>query len=179
MKILYFAWLREKAGVAEEDLTPPDGVNTVGTLVEWLKEQSPGHAEAFADGALVKAAVNQELARFDGGVAMGRGGGDHDDTVAGPELAVAVDNQRFLKGPAAPGLGLDFGQRLFGHFRIMFQRHRLDRLVAGDIADQADKAANAADAVISFGKALHLLSDVEIVRLHPDHAFILRPPSVP
>ncbi len=60
MKILYFAWLREKAGVAEEELTLPDGVTTVGALVEWLKERSPGHAEAFADGAMVKAAVNQE-----------------------------------------------------------------------------------------------------------------------
>ena len=60
MKILYFAWLREKAGIAEEELTPPKDVTTVGTLVEWLKERSPGHAEAFADSAMVKVAVNQE-----------------------------------------------------------------------------------------------------------------------
>ena len=60
MKILYFAWLRQKVGIAEEELTPPKDVTTVGTLVEWLKERSPGHAEAFADGAMVKVAVNQE-----------------------------------------------------------------------------------------------------------------------
>ena len=71
MKILYFAWLREKAGVAEEDLTPPEGVTTVGALVDWLKERSPGHAEAFADGSLVKAAVNQEHVDLDHPVAAG------------------------------------------------------------------------------------------------------------
>ncbi|MEE9317961.1 MAG: MoaD/ThiS family protein, partial [Rhodospirillales bacterium] len=42
MKILYFAWLREKAGIAEEDVTPPESVDTVGALVDWLKERGGG-----------------------------------------------------------------------------------------------------------------------------------------
>jgi molybdopterin synthase sulfur carrier subunit len=46
-------------------------VTTVGALVEWLKERSPGHAEAFADGSLVKAAVNQEHVDLDHPVAAG------------------------------------------------------------------------------------------------------------
>ncbi len=71
MKIIYFAWLREKVGVPEEELTPPEGVTTVRALVEWLKERSPGHAEAFADGTLVKAAVNQEHVDLDHPVAAG------------------------------------------------------------------------------------------------------------
>lgn len=71
MKILYFAWLREKAGIAEEDVTPPATVNTVGALVDWLKERGGGFAEAFADDAVVKAAVNQEHVGLDHPVADG------------------------------------------------------------------------------------------------------------
>ena len=71
MKILYFAWLREKAGIGEEDVTPPESVNTVGALVEWLKERGGGYAEAFADDAVVRAAVNQEHVGLDHPVALG------------------------------------------------------------------------------------------------------------
>ena len=63
MKILYFAWLRTKTGVAEEDVTPPDAVCTVADLVDWLKARGPGHAEALADLSVVRIAVNQEFAR--------------------------------------------------------------------------------------------------------------------
>lgn len=65
MKILYFAWLREKAGVAEEDVTPPADVATVAALVEWLKGRGGGHAEAFADPVVVRVAVNQEHVALD------------------------------------------------------------------------------------------------------------------
>ena len=71
MKILYFAWLREKAGIAEEDVTPPATVNTVGALVDWLKERGGGFAEAFADEGMVRVAVNQEHVRTDHPVAAG------------------------------------------------------------------------------------------------------------
>jgi len=71
MKLLYFAWLREKAGVAQEDVTPPEGVTTVGDLVDWLKHQSPGHADAFADLSIVRVAVNQEYVGLDQAVAEG------------------------------------------------------------------------------------------------------------
>lgn len=60
MRILYFAWLREKAGTDREDVSPPADVATVGALVEWLARRSEGHAAAFADIARVRAAVNQE-----------------------------------------------------------------------------------------------------------------------
>jgi molybdopterin converting factor subunit 1 len=65
MKILYFAWLRTKVGVGEEDLSPPGDIATVGQLVEWLKSRSPAHAQAFAQPSLVRAAVNQEFAGLD------------------------------------------------------------------------------------------------------------------
>jgi molybdopterin synthase sulfur carrier subunit len=60
MKVLYFAWLRSKTGVSEEDVSPPEGVGTVGQLIDWLKEKSEGHRAALSDLAVVRVAVNQE-----------------------------------------------------------------------------------------------------------------------
>ncbi len=71
MKILYFAWLRTKTGVAEEDVDPPDSVTDVASLIEWLKGRSDGHAAALADPRAVRVAVNQDYARADAAVAAG------------------------------------------------------------------------------------------------------------
>ncbi len=68
MKILYFAWLREKTGVAEEDVSLPEEVRDVAGLIEWLKGRSSRHADAFADLSVVRVAVNQEYVKLDGTV---------------------------------------------------------------------------------------------------------------
>jgi sulfur-carrier protein len=65
MNVFYFAWLRAKIGSASEDLTLPEAVVSVGDLIGWLKERSPGHADAFADISCVRAAINQEFVNLD------------------------------------------------------------------------------------------------------------------
>lgn len=65
MKILYFAWLRSRTGMAEEEVDLPSDVRTVGDLLAWLRDRSPGHAEALRELAVVRVAVNQEFARAD------------------------------------------------------------------------------------------------------------------
>ncbi len=69
MKILYFAWVRERTGTAQETVVPPHGVNTVAQLADWLAARSPGHAAAFADRKRLRVAINQEQARFSDPVA--------------------------------------------------------------------------------------------------------------
>jgi molybdopterin synthase sulfur carrier subunit len=71
MKLLYFAWLREKAKVGEETVAPPKSVKTVGDLVDWLRKRGGGFADAFADVSMVRAAVNQEHVPFDHPVKAG------------------------------------------------------------------------------------------------------------
>ena len=71
MRILYFAWLRQKIGVAEEEVTPPAEVRDVAGWREWLATQRPGHAAAFADAKQIRAAVNQDFATPDHPVAAG------------------------------------------------------------------------------------------------------------
>jgi molybdopterin synthase sulfur carrier subunit len=62
MKVLYFAWLRERVGTGEEEVHPPAEVATVAALIDWLSARSPGHARAFEQRDVIRAAVNQDFA---------------------------------------------------------------------------------------------------------------------
>jgi molybdopterin synthase sulfur carrier subunit len=59
MKLLYFAWIRERIGRAGETLELPPEIVTVADLVKWLKARGPEYGEAFARPDLVRAAINQ------------------------------------------------------------------------------------------------------------------------
>jgi len=65
MKVKYFAWMKRTVGVAEEEVTPPADVQTVGDLVAWLRGRSGGHAEALAEGAAFGAAVDKRTVTMD------------------------------------------------------------------------------------------------------------------
>jgi molybdopterin synthase sulfur carrier subunit len=69
MKVKYFAWMKRTVGVAEEEVSPPSNVTTVGELVAWLRGKSPGHAEALAEGAAFGAAVDKRTATMDAKIA--------------------------------------------------------------------------------------------------------------
>lgn len=65
MQILYFAWVREKTGRGGEEITLPADVRNVGGLMRHLAARSPGHAAAFANPAVIRAAINQDFATAD------------------------------------------------------------------------------------------------------------------
>jgi len=65
MKLMYFAWLRLRTGVGEEELVLPEGVETVSELVNWLKTRGSGYAKAFHELRAIRVAVNQEYVSFD------------------------------------------------------------------------------------------------------------------
>jgi molybdopterin synthase sulfur carrier subunit len=69
MKALYFAWVRERVGKAEEELNPPATVATVGDLIAWLSKQGEGYAYAFEKPAAVRAALDRVHARSDARIA--------------------------------------------------------------------------------------------------------------
>ncbi|MGH7212176.1 MAG: molybdopterin converting factor subunit 1 [Acetobacteraceae bacterium] len=62
LRLWYFAWLRERIGQGEEVLRLPEGVRTVGQLIDWLRGRGAGYAAAFANARTVRAAVNQDFA---------------------------------------------------------------------------------------------------------------------
>lgn len=62
MKLLYFAWVREKIGRSEEELSVPEGIGDVEALIAWLRERGPAYSDALSDMSLVRVAVNQDHA---------------------------------------------------------------------------------------------------------------------
>ncbi|MEL6793001.1 MAG: molybdopterin converting factor subunit 1 [Pseudomonadota bacterium] len=64
MKVVYFAWLRERIGLSEE-VVEADGLATVADLVARLRDASEAHALAFEDMAAVRVAVNMKVADYD------------------------------------------------------------------------------------------------------------------
>jgi sulfur-carrier protein len=71
LRILYFAWLRERVGVAEEEVAVPPEVRDVAGLIAWLRGRSAGHAAAFSVERSVRCAVNQDFAAPDAPVRAG------------------------------------------------------------------------------------------------------------
>jgi molybdopterin synthase sulfur carrier subunit len=59
VKILYFAWLRERIGRTEEEIEPPAGVATVADLIGWLAARGEDYAHAFANPRVVRAAIDR------------------------------------------------------------------------------------------------------------------------
>ena len=72
MQLLYFAWVRERVGVGEEEVTPPAEVETVADLIAWLSRRSEGHAAAFEDRDRLRAAVDQSFVPLDAPIAGAR-----------------------------------------------------------------------------------------------------------
>lgn len=62
LTILYFAWLRERTGLSQQELPLPEGVHSVAELMEHLSAMGPGHARAFRNRRTVRCAINQEFA---------------------------------------------------------------------------------------------------------------------
>src|ERR1700676_579870 len=65
VKVRYFAWVRERIGLAEEDIDPPAGVATVGELVTWLAQRGEGYAYAFENPKVIRAAIDKSHVRAD------------------------------------------------------------------------------------------------------------------
>lgn len=65
MKILYFAWIRTKLGIEEEDLDLPEGIRTVADLLSWLKGRNDQFADVLKDDGVIRVAVNQAHAQAD------------------------------------------------------------------------------------------------------------------
>ena len=59
MKIVYFAWVRERVGKTDEELDVPANVHTVGELIGWLSGRGEEYAYAFENPKVIRAAINR------------------------------------------------------------------------------------------------------------------------
>lgn len=65
MKLLYFAWMRQKVGIGEEDFAAPAGVKTVSDLILALRARGANYVAAFDDLKRIRVAVNQQHVDLD------------------------------------------------------------------------------------------------------------------
>ena len=72
MRLLYFAWVKEKTGIGAEEVELPREVTTVAELITWLKSRGPEFAHAFERSDVIKAAIDQRHARHDAAIAGAR-----------------------------------------------------------------------------------------------------------
>jgi len=59
MKIVYFAWLRERLDKTEEDVEIPAAVQTIGELIDWLKTRGEEYELAFDNPKVIRAAIDK------------------------------------------------------------------------------------------------------------------------
>jgi sulfur-carrier protein len=71
MKLLYFAWVRERIGKAEETLELPPSVRTVGDLMQWLVGRGEEYAHAF-EKPVIRAAIDHTHVKPDAAIAGAR-----------------------------------------------------------------------------------------------------------
>lgn len=70
MKLVYFAWVRERIGMAEETVEPPQGVETVRDLLGWLRGRGEGYDLALNEPSAIRVALDHDHA-------------DHETSLAG------------------------------------------------------------------------------------------------
>ena len=63
LKLRYFAWVRERVGIPEEDIEVPAGIGTVGELMVWLSSRGEEYAHAFANPKVIRAAIDRTHVR--------------------------------------------------------------------------------------------------------------------
>ena len=63
MKLVYFAWVRERIGKDEEVIEPPAAVKTVGELIGWLSSRGEEYAYAFEKPKVIRAAIDHTHVR--------------------------------------------------------------------------------------------------------------------
>ena len=72
MRVLYFAWVRERVGKTDEEISPPAGVRTIAELMEWLAGRGEEYASAFANRKAIRAAIDRSHVRPETAIAGAR-----------------------------------------------------------------------------------------------------------
>jgi molybdopterin synthase sulfur carrier subunit len=72
VKILYFAWVRERIGKQDEEIELPAAVKTVGELMAWLAKRGDEYAHAFDNPKVIRAAIDRNHVRADAVLAGAR-----------------------------------------------------------------------------------------------------------
>jgi molybdopterin synthase sulfur carrier subunit len=65
VKILYFAWLRERLNRGEEEVSPPAEIVTIADLIGWLRSRDEATDLALQRPEIIKAAIDTRIVPHD------------------------------------------------------------------------------------------------------------------
>ncbi len=60
IKLIYFAWLRERFGIGEEQVDLPDTIKTISDLFDWLASRSEEFETVMEHRKIIQVAIDQE-----------------------------------------------------------------------------------------------------------------------
>ncbi|MDB5651276.1 MAG: molybdopterin converting factor subunit 1 [Hyphomicrobiales bacterium] len=72
MKAIYFAWVRERIGRSDEEITPPASVANVEDLMVWLTRRGEEYAHAFENPKVIRVAIDQNHVKHNAPIAGAR-----------------------------------------------------------------------------------------------------------
>ena len=72
VKLLYFAWVRERIGKPAEEVEPPPGIATVADLIAWLAGRGEQYAHAFENPKVIRTAIDRAHVKADTMIAGAR-----------------------------------------------------------------------------------------------------------
>jgi molybdopterin synthase sulfur carrier subunit len=72
VRAVYFAWVRERVGLPEEEIDPPAEIVTVRDLIDWLAQRGENYAYAFERASVIRAAIDRAHVKPDAPIAGAR-----------------------------------------------------------------------------------------------------------
>ncbi len=60
MKLIYFAWVRERIGKQEEEVELPASVATVADLLQWLRARGEEYENVLQQPQVIRVAIDRE-----------------------------------------------------------------------------------------------------------------------
>lgn len=69
MKLVYFAWVRERIGRPDEEITLPETVETAGDLISWLRQRGPEYEHALSEPRAIRIALDKRHAKAEASLA--------------------------------------------------------------------------------------------------------------
>jgi sulfur-carrier protein len=72
IRLVYFAWVRERIGKTDEEVDLPVEIGTVADLVQWLKGRGEEYEYAFENESVVRAAIDHAHVKPDAAIAGAR-----------------------------------------------------------------------------------------------------------
>jgi sulfur-carrier protein len=64
-RLVYFAWVRERVGKADETVALPESIATVADLLAWQKGRGEEYEHAFEHAGIIRVALDKKHAAHD------------------------------------------------------------------------------------------------------------------